>query len=59
MHFRRAEARKAMTDHEIAQEGIFRQGERLKAERLAWEAAGDLAQFFGSIVTDSRPSQLR
>lgn len=38
--FRQVEAEKAMTDHEIAQKAFSANRERLKAERLAREAAG-------------------
>ncbi|HWX36646.1 MAG TPA: hypothetical protein VNZ53_55685 [Steroidobacteraceae bacterium] len=38
--FRRVEAVKAMTEHEIAQKAFSNNRERLKAERLAREAAG-------------------
>jgi hypothetical protein len=38
--FRRVEANKAMTDHEIAEKAFSANRERLKAERLAREAAG-------------------
>jgi hypothetical protein len=38
--FRQVEAKKAMTDHEIAQKAFSANHERLKAERLAREAAG-------------------
>jgi hypothetical protein len=38
--FRRVEADKAMTEHEIAQKAFHANRERLKAERLAREAAG-------------------
>ena len=38
--FRRVDAEKAMTDHEIAQKAFHANRERLKAERLAREAAG-------------------
>ena len=38
--FRQADAGKAMTEHEIAQEAFSANRERLKAERLAREAAG-------------------
>jgi hypothetical protein len=37
--FRQVEAKKAMTDHEIAQKATSANRERLKAERLAREAA--------------------
>lgn len=38
--FRNVDARKAMTEHEIAQKALSNNRERLKAERLAREAAG-------------------
>ena len=38
--FRQVEAAKAMTDHERAQKAFNENRERLKAERLAREAAG-------------------
>ena len=38
--FRQVEAEKAMTEHEIAQKAFSKNRERLKAERLAREAAG-------------------
>ena len=38
--FRELDAVKAMTEHEIAQKAFFATRERLKAERLAREAAG-------------------
>jgi hypothetical protein len=38
--FRQLDAEKAMTDHEIAQKAFSANRERLKAERLAREAAG-------------------
>lgn len=38
--FRQVDAEKAMTDHEIAQKAFAANRERLKAERLAREAAG-------------------
>jgi hypothetical protein len=38
--FRKVEAEKAMTEHEIAQKAFSANRERLKAERLAREAAG-------------------
>jgi hypothetical protein len=38
--FRQVEAKKAMTEHEIAQKAFSNNRERLKAERLAREAAG-------------------
>jgi len=38
--FREVEAKKAMTDHEKAQKSFNENRERLKAERLAREAAG-------------------
>jgi hypothetical protein len=37
--FRRVEANQAITDHEIAQKAFHSNHERLKAERLAREAA--------------------
>jgi hypothetical protein len=37
--FRQVDARKAMTEHEIAQKAFSNNRERLKAERLAREAA--------------------
>jgi hypothetical protein len=37
--FRQVEAKKAMTDHEIAQKAFSANRERLKAERLARQAA--------------------
>ena len=37
--FRHVEAEKAMTEHEIAQKAFSNNRERLKAERLAREAA--------------------
>ena len=37
--FRQVDAEKAMTDHEIAQKSFHANRERLKAERLAREAA--------------------
>jgi hypothetical protein len=37
--FRRVDAEKAMTEHEIAQKAFSNNRERLKAERLAREAA--------------------
>jgi len=37
--FRPADAKKAMTEHEIAQNAFSNNRERLKAERLAREAA--------------------
>jgi hypothetical protein len=37
--FRRVDAEKAMTEHEIAQKALSNNRERLKAERLAREAA--------------------
>ncbi len=37
--FRQVEAEKAMTEHEIAQKSFHANRERLKAERLAREAA--------------------
>jgi hypothetical protein len=38
--FRQADAEKAMTEHEVAQRAFSANRERLKAERLAREAAG-------------------
>jgi hypothetical protein len=38
--FRQVDAEKAMTEHEIAQKAFSANRERLKAERLAREAAG-------------------
>ena len=38
--FRQVDAQKAMTEHEIAQKAFSNNRERLKAERLAREAAG-------------------
>jgi hypothetical protein len=38
--FRQVDAKKAMTEHEIAQKAFATNRERLKAERLAREAAG-------------------
>ena len=38
--FRQVDAGKAMTEHEIAQKAFSANRERLKAERLAREAAG-------------------
>jgi hypothetical protein len=38
--FRQVDAEKAMTEHEMAQKAFFANRERLKAERLAREAAG-------------------
>jgi hypothetical protein len=38
--FRQVDAKKAMTEHEIAQKAFSTNRERLKAERLAREAAG-------------------
>jgi hypothetical protein len=38
--FRQVDAEKAMTAHEIAQKAFSNNRERLKAERLAREAAG-------------------
>ena len=38
--FRKVDAKKAMTDHEIAQKAFSANRERLKAERLKREAAG-------------------
>ena len=40
--FRHVDAQKAMTEHEIAQKAFSNNRERLKAERLAREAAGAL-----------------
>jgi len=37
--FRQVEAEKAMTEHEIAEKAFYRNRDRLKAERLAREAA--------------------
>ena len=37
--FRQVEAEKAMTEHELAQKAFSQNRERLKAERLAREAA--------------------
>jgi hypothetical protein len=37
--FRQVDAKKAMTEHEIAQKAFSNNRERLKAERLAREAA--------------------
>jgi hypothetical protein len=39
-----ADAEKAMTEHEIAQKAFSANRERLKAERLAREAAGTLSR---------------
>ena len=41
--FRQVNAEKAMTEHEVAQKAFSNNRERLKAERLAREAAGTLA----------------
>ena len=38
--FRQVDAEKAMTEHEIAEKAYIANRERLKAERLAREAAG-------------------
>ena len=38
--FRQVDAKKAMTEHEIAQKAFSNNRERLKAERLAREAGG-------------------
>jgi hypothetical protein len=38
--FRQVKAEQAMTEHEIAQKAFSKNHERLKAERLAREAAG-------------------
>jgi hypothetical protein len=38
--FRQVDAKKAMTEHEIAQKAFAANRERLKAERLAREATG-------------------
>ena len=38
--FRKVDSKKAMTEHEIAQKAFLTTRERLKAERLAREAAG-------------------
>ena len=38
--FRQVDAEKAMTEHELAQKAFSKNRERLKAERLAREAAG-------------------
>ena len=38
--FRQVDAEKAMTEHEIAEKAFIANRERLKAERLAREAAG-------------------
>ena len=38
--FRQVDAKKAMTEHEIAQKAFSHNRERLKAERLVREAAG-------------------
>ena len=47
--FRQVDAKKAMTEHEIAQKAFSNNRERLKAERLAREAAGPpLAKTKGS-----------
>jgi len=37
--FRQVEAEKAMTEHEIAEKAFYNNRDRLKAERLAREAA--------------------
>ena len=42
--FRQVEAEKAMSEYEIAQEAFSKNRERLKAERLAREAAGPPAR---------------
>jgi hypothetical protein len=39
MAFRQVDAKTPMTEHEIAQKAFSNNRERLKAERLAWEAA--------------------
>ena len=39
--FRQVDAEKTMTEHEIAQKAFSSNRERLKAERLAREAAGN------------------
>ena len=41
--FRQLDAKTAMTEHEIAQKAFADNRERLKAERLAREAAGSVA----------------
>ncbi len=41
--FRQLDAEKAMTEHEIAQKAVSANRERLKAERLAREAAAPVA----------------
>ena len=38
--FREVEAKKAISDHDLAQKAFYKNRERLKAERLAREAAG-------------------
>ncbi len=38
--FRQVDAKKAMTEHEVATKAFSKNRERLKAERLAREAAG-------------------
>jgi hypothetical protein len=38
--FRQVDAEKAMTEHEVAKKAFSKNHERLKAERLAREAAG-------------------
>jgi len=38
--FRQVDAEKAMTDHEISKKAFSKNHKRLKAERLAREAAG-------------------
>ena len=43
--FRQVDAEKAMTEHEIAQKAFSANRERLKAERLAREAAGTLPSY--------------
>ena len=43
--FRQVDAEKAMTEHEIAQKAFSANRERLKAERLAREAAGTLPRY--------------
>ena len=60
--FRQVDAEKAMTDHEIAQKAFSANRERLKAERLAREAAGtpvaakkSQAQEEGQIAPRCRP----
>jgi len=42
--FRQVDAEKAMTEHEIAQKAFIANRERLKAERLAREAAEQKAK---------------